>query len=1014
MNATGVARFWTSVLHFRAGKAALNPRSHFIDFSHPRIPSGRDPAFSSKRGPPGASFMAAVLLTLGLFIFWLALGYAVLTPLRQFDRLGNLLAAPVVGLACTLLTLFFLSRAGLAIGRVAWPVFLGLGATTIFLLWRIKPGFDVRSYAPFAGVLLAGLFLTGRPLLEFGFNWLSYCNCDMANYCLRAQRFLHHGFNEPPTEEELIHGRDSSQFLWFSTVGCHQRAGTDLVLAWVARLTCMTPHQVFMPLMIALHLLLISSAGALAYGVGAARGVAWWTCVLMAASSLTTLGTVYQLIAQVVGLSLVAGCALVLFRPPPAEGADLRRRGIAAGLLGAALIASYPEICPFIGIGYFLYLIVTVRQWWPARTALAGSLAVAGLLTALVLNIYLIHPGQFMVSQMHHGDANIEISSQLFPYFLVPSGLANFWGLVPLSGGSVGGRMLGALVLLGGSLIALAVYAASRLAWRGHPAALVCWVMMVVAVWLSIGPDAFGLFKLAMFIQPFLLATLVAWVWGIPWRTFRTAVFTALALAGLSTQAWYVQASRGSAHVFAEVADASAGQLNDQLAQLANAKPSRVILDTYGPALSLFQAAALRGSDCAVVGPNRLIGGATEARGLYEPGLENLLKARASSFKSLLLVHHFNLHLPDRPDETNYFRLTRIGHPPTREIGKDFLVRGTPLTTVLNRWNVAANEKRHFILQSWEDVHNHLVFQNSNLGEPNYGFRHSDNVALHSLERDFFYPDRTMAGAGRHLLFQVLNPAARLRVRLDFTASLMADGVCRLPSVKAIGAKRVGFPLVGRGSARVYSDPIAPQFLDGDTLLGLDMGMDGKRFVIPRLGVMRWYGSHIPVDWRKIVGFFRDVSALSEAEYQALRPPQQLQKFPEDLLHRDLEYSGCYEDGWTSEAMWFSLWRPNMPAELVVRGMVPEINDPTFSTEAVLRVDGEEIARKVLKTGDFEWRVAAPSGAGRSKVEMQFSRWQTLPGKDGRPVVALINFVGFTNATTTNLARFRRKLDKGN
>src|SRR5262249_21019511 len=158
-----------------------------------------------------------------------------------------------------LLPIFFLNRlGGIPVGRFAWPVALGLAAGASLLLWRLRPPVGLRSYLPFAGVLLGGLLLTGRPFLKYGFDWVGYCNDDMSNYALIAQRFVDHGFLDTPTEEELLSGRDYAQFFWFYHVPGMVRPGTDLILAWVVRLTGLTPHQAFMPLTLAFHLLLLS------------------------------------------------------------------------------------------------------------------------------------------------------------------------------------------------------------------------------------------------------------------------------------------------------------------------------------------------------------------------------------------------------------------------------------------------------------------------------------------------------------------------------------------------------------------------------------------------------------------------------------------------------------------------------------------------------------------------------------------------------------------------------------
>ena len=44
----------------------------------------------------------------------------------------------------------------------------------------------LAEYGPFALIFVLGLLVTCRPMLEFGFDWVSYANPDMAHYTLGA------------------------------------------------------------------------------------------------------------------------------------------------------------------------------------------------------------------------------------------------------------------------------------------------------------------------------------------------------------------------------------------------------------------------------------------------------------------------------------------------------------------------------------------------------------------------------------------------------------------------------------------------------------------------------------------------------------------------------------------------------------------------------------------------------------------------------------------------------------
>jgi hypothetical protein len=78
--------------------------------------------------------------------------------------------------------------------------------------------------------------------------------------------------------------------------------------------------------------------------------------------------------------------------------------------------------------------------------------------------------------------------------------------------------------------------------------------------------------------------------------------------------------------------------------------------------------------------------------------------------------------------------------------------------------------------------------------------------------------------------------------------------------------------------------------------------------------------------------------------------------------------------------------------------MIPLVDDPAFTTELQVLVDGAEVGRARLGLGDFEVRLPAPPRAGRRRVGLRFSATQQLPEAVPRQVSALARFVGFEEA----------------
>ena len=974
--------------------------------------------------------MTAVLLTLAVFAFWLLLGHALLALCRRGPALPNLLLAPAVGIAVTAVTVFLCSRAGLSANRFAWPLTLTLVAATAVLLWRVRPPAKWKSYGPFAGVLLGGLLLTGRPMLEFGFEWLSYCNDDMANYSLRAQRLQNNGFNDFPPLQDLVQGRDYSQFYWFMDVPGGMRVGSDLVLAWLASLTGLSPHQVFMPLMLAFHLALLSVAGAVVCPSLEQRGQALMTCVLLALSALTTLGTLAQLIAQVAGLALLGGCATVLMQP--LAGTDLRaavRHGALSGLMVTAQLLVYPEVFPFLFVGLVVYLGLGLRRGTVAPRPLLAAAAVATATALVLLNLYAGATLSFLLMQAGHSGKFKILLADIFPFYLLPSGLANLWGLLALGGDPSQAPWISARIVLGACLLLAAVVTALTLTRRGEPGGILTLVMLALSAFLFATSDAFGLFKMSMFLQPFVLGALVTAWWSVV-RSPPARVVPLLLLALVSwrtgTQGQYVEASRGKGPSFVDVPDASASRINAEFrAALASVPARRLILDTFNPSLIKFQLMYTRGLPAAVPSMNQFIVDAgvlaLQRRDvlLTEEVLErgSLMDARV---REQLPVADFHLHDETNPGANNRFTLNRLGR--TTGAGA-YLVKTTGRLTILNRRHGRPDETHNFVVAPLGDVHDHLIFTMSDLGRHYFGNTARQNqVAMYQVEKDPMFPGRTVAACGRHLLFEVVNPTPGARLQLSLSTTLKADGESRLPPAAAIGDGRWAFPLVGRGSARVFSPPLTPQVILGPSYLGVDMCAPATGFTYGRAGLMNLYGKERLIDARRLVAFGRDISLVSASEYAALQPPARVERFPHDLDNPNLEYSGVYEDGWASENCFFCLKGCNSEASrerqrpedsepedsepedsgrsrsrlaiAVVRGTVPRIDDPAFVTELVVLVDGHEVARRSLGLGDFAVRAPAPPGKERQRVELRFSHFQRLPGGDSRPVACLLKHVG--------------------
>lgn len=235
--------------------------------------------------------MDAFLFTLALFAFWALLGFATLSVFNPRLRvLQTALISPAVGIAVTILPVFFINRLGIPVkefGAILLPTLAVLAVATLAVK---RPIFPLKRLLPFIVILVAALFLAARPMFSYGFDWVSFSNDDMANYCLAAQRFLNHGFFEKPNLEDLFNGKDYSLAYWFMHVAGGVRSGSELMLATVWAFSGLNAHQVFMPVIMALHLALVAGVGAMVAGSRINRRTPLIAMALMSLSPLTTLG----------------------------------------------------------------------------------------------------------------------------------------------------------------------------------------------------------------------------------------------------------------------------------------------------------------------------------------------------------------------------------------------------------------------------------------------------------------------------------------------------------------------------------------------------------------------------------------------------------------------------------------------------------------------------------------------------------------------------------------------------
>ena len=918
-----------------------------------------------------------MLLTLGFFAAWALIGAGVLAAAQaSTESLRVVLTAPAVGMATFVLSLFVFSHAGVALEACALPLTIFLTVASAAVLGLTRPRFAWGGALPVFGVCIGALVISAWPMFTYGFDWIANANDDMANYVLSATQLVHDGLLSPPDAAGLSRDRNYPSVME-ALHAFGSRPGADLGLGGFTSVTGLRAYELFMPFIFALNLCAICATAALALQAARQRWAALVAAVLLAISPLATFGVLQQLLAQVAGLGLVTSLAALLMRREvhqrswPKAG-DL----IPISILVAAVIVVYIELAAAVGLAYLLYIGILAGRRQLSRRGAACLWIVPVAFTAVVLNRYAVTELRYVGSQTQVGvGGTVEGlfgGPPTFGFSLVPTALPGIVGLqtLPISGNApfVELSIVGAAIVLTGAL-ALSTLAALR----GVAACGILVAFAALAAFLAIKSSDYGLFKLYMYVQPFLAAAAAVGLAKINRRIFLASAFVALALlaaAELSTQQAYVRDSREPL----ALPDASTRHLLPGFERLAEAVREPIISVTENPTLGKLEAASSVSQPLIFMSQNLFAA-------FMRAGLARLNGWERRSF----VVPAAEGSRVNRFSENTHASAALATRRCT-------IVLPTGVQTVLNRRFLPERSVDLVSKRCQRLPRNTLVFITSALGQGYYAFRDRRKVAFYPVEPDFFYEGHTMSAFGRYTLLRVLRPSRRFRLRVSLSTTFIHDGSNDLPPAAIIGERRVPLPLIGRGSARIFSAPFGARTIGRGRYLLLDAGREGALLPTERPGLQGLWGRSVPIDPRFVTSFVRDVSLIASERYRRLDRPTAISRFPEALADPTLEYSGIYEDGWTAENSYVVL-AGGRPTTLVLRAVVPPA---TASQRLQVLVNGREVATRYVAPGELE--LAAPIGASRSarRIEMHWASARPLPAPDRRPVSARVDLLGLT------------------
>jgi hypothetical protein len=775
----------------------------------------------------------------------------------------------------------------------------------------------------------------------------------------------------------------------------------------VSGVTHLNPLQIFMPVIVAFHLILISTTGALVYTFQRNYFIALVTCLVLSFTALTALGTFYQLITQVIGLSVLIASVILLCQSfNRNKKLDILTQSILLGSVLSSLIILYVELVPFLVAICFIYFAISTWQGWRPNKKFSLIILFSIMFVLVILNTHLLASLEFIVRE--YAVMAEAAKYMVFPYFLMPSGLANFWGLIGLTV-PVQEPLLSIAIIISLLLDLVVIVLAVRLVFvRKSLPAIVLLVMFCLGVNLFIKNIGFGLFKLVMYVQPFLISVVTISIFEFIKNQYaKIGIILVLILVNCNSFIFYLNRSKGETPgSFTEIAYGSLSKINKEYRALISEIPrnSLLLTDDYNISLIRLQAAqSFHLRFIPLTSPGNFIVRALDPSLYLFSTLHSKLffsdqakKIADTYYKNSFYMGNFNLHSKTEDSSLDFMENKFNSNTSARKQG--FIVSDTNLRSIFNNhFNENTYKTNNFSLNKLDDIKNHLVFIDSTLGGSYHSTMasHIKNISLYNLESDPMYPHSNMQAVGRYLLMRVFNPTKKVRLVISLTKTYGGDGKNELPMISVIGNKRVNVSLMGRGSARIVSDLFIPQIINNVPYIATDMNNEAAGFISKKEKILNLYNKDIQLDQRKVAAFVRDISLISETEYRKLNPPSVIKDFPKDLANHDLLYSGIYEDGWISEDAFFQIKQPSLNKELVIEGSMPKI-DPEFAgSKLLVSIDTKNVVDLQLQAGEFKIHIPVKNNIITHRVELHFSQKQRLPRGDDRLVAAQIKYLGF-------------------
>jgi hypothetical protein len=942
--------------------------------------------------------MLSFVLIILLFVYWTFIGRSILAVcINRLSIVKAWLLSPSIGLALMVFLLMLVSQAGLTLSSVSLLLTISVFFIALILFLVYRPLFPFKPLFPFIGAFLLGLIIVAWPALKLNFRWISFVTDDYVNYCLAADRFKNFGFYRLPKVEELT-GRDYTQYFWFMHVPAQVRFGAEHQIAWLSTLTGLRTLQVFMPLIIALGLVQISSLAALVMSKGRYFKTAIMAAFLLAISPMFVFGVVYQLIAQVGGIALMIALASLLTKTIRTKARlTILLEAIPCALVVSALAVFYPEVSPFVTLMVLFFFFI---EWYNSKRFPAARVVLIKyvlILFFILLRYNVISYIYSLSNQLIGGLRQNDLSLSLFPFFLIPSGIPSLVGLQAMNAdlaepwGSI-------LILVAILVLVITTITALMDVYSAKPYAILMVIQGVVGLILFRSGNDFGTYKMAMYIQPVLMASFAAVLIRLKQPLVSSVIIVFISICMLKVDLGFTRSSAGNGGgIVAEVQNVSAA---------LKAPPS-------GPAKNNYWISSIDNMIAAKLAAQVYRGGYVKfpSRDLF-PVSAYLIQADWPLMKWYphREVYDIASKLMDMRNNDLYIQGSVFGtefSEPKASLAPTHYLSLTSNRNLFNKLHPdGKTDEDFFVVKSTNEVKNFIIFVHSSLGS-HYYLGDRKNISFYQQESDYFDSTQYTNAMGRFFLLRIENPSKEVYLRLNVSKTLMAKDRKSWSSQALVKAQKdVPIPFVGSGAANLYVGPLTPVKVGDAYYLALDMGEGARAFPSHRSGLKALYNQDIPLDYRWLISYGRDISVISPEEYLNIERPTHIENFPHDIVKsKGFEFSGIYEDGWISPDSRYVLGK-SQPGDVVrmrfeiTKGLegCPAIGDAKVS------VNGSAPLVMPVVPGRYDWLIPIKNPGLKTDVSVSFSYKGLLPSEDDRLVSAKLESIKIISISKVDLA----------